>query len=168
MIFVSKLEILEEYVSLMTKYQSEYNRNVDCIIKTDALHEHIRLLSETLAEKEINEEKLTTQQQQMKKLMTLLVPTTPLLSINKKQNEKKVCHQKETKQQMLILYYYYYCYCLFRHLDVKLNDTYENHSHHLLNRNLLLFSYCLVVNKIKAEYVFFLSFLLSFLVRLKY
>jgi hypothetical protein len=78
----------------MTKYQSEYNRNMDCIIKTDALHEHIRLLSETLAAKEINEEKLTTQQQQMKKLMTLLVPTTPSLTINKKQNEKKVAEKE--------------------------------------------------------------------------
>ena len=74
----------------MTKYQSEYNRNVDCMIKTDALHEHIRLLSETLAAKEINEEKLRTQQQQMKKLITLLVPTTPSLLINKKANDKKV------------------------------------------------------------------------------
>ena len=74
----------------MTKYQSEYNRNMDCMIKTDALHEHIRLLSETLAAKELNEEKLTTQQQQMKKLMTLLVPTTASLTINKKSNEKKV------------------------------------------------------------------------------
>lgn len=80
----------DEHISLMTKYQSEYNRNVDCMIKTDALHEHIRVLSETLAEKEINEEKLTTQQQQMKKLMTLLVPTTPSLSLHKKGNEKKV------------------------------------------------------------------------------
>ena len=80
----------EEHTALMTKYQSEYNRNVDCIIKTDALHEHIRVLSETLAEKEINEEKLTTQQQQMKKLMTLLVPSTPSLSIHKKGTEKKV------------------------------------------------------------------------------
>lgn len=74
----------------MTKYQSEYNRNVDCMIKTDALHDHIRLLSETLAEKEINEEKLTTQQQQMKKLMTLLVPSTASVSMNKKSQEKKV------------------------------------------------------------------------------
>lgn len=81
---------LEEYASLMTKYQSEYNRNVDCMIKTDALHDHIRLLSETLAEKEINEEKLTTQQQQMKKLMTLLVPSTASVSMNKKSQEKKV------------------------------------------------------------------------------
>ena len=80
----------EEYTLLMTKYQSEYNRNVDCMIKTDALHEHIRLLSETLAEKEINEEKLTTQQQQMKKLMTLILPSTPLSSMNKKGTEKKV------------------------------------------------------------------------------
>ncbi|CAF1146416.1 unnamed protein product [Adineta steineri] len=84
----------EEYMSLMTKYQSEYNRNVDCMIKTDALHEHIRLLSETLAEKEINEEKLTTQQQQMKKLMTLLVPTTATLSINKKHHDKKTFGRK--------------------------------------------------------------------------
>jgi hypothetical protein len=87
----------------MTKYQSEYNRNVDCIIKTDALHEHIRLLSETLAEKEINEEKLTTQQQQMKKLMTLLVPTTPSLSINKKSNDKKVKQKKTTKRKIEII-----------------------------------------------------------------
>ncbi|CAF1093646.1 unnamed protein product [Adineta ricciae] len=84
----------EEYTSLMTKYQSEYNRNVDCMIKMDALHEHIRLLSETLAEKEINEEKLTTQQQQMKKLMTLLVPATATLSINKKTYEKKTFGRK--------------------------------------------------------------------------
>ena len=74
----------------MTKYESEYNRNVDCMIKTDALHDHIRLLSGALAEKEINEEKLTTQQQQMKKLMTLLVPSTPSLTTAKKLNEKKV------------------------------------------------------------------------------
>jgi hypothetical protein len=87
----------------MTKYQSEYNRNVDCIIKTDALHEHIRLLSETLAEKEINEEKLITQQQQMKKLMTLLVPTTPSLSINKKSNDKKVKQKKTTKRKIEII-----------------------------------------------------------------
>jgi len=86
----------------MTKYQSEYNRNVDCMIKTDALHEHIRLLSETLAEKEINEEKLITQQQQMKKLMTLLLPTPPSLGINKKQNEKKV-----KKMKFLFLFYFY-------------------------------------------------------------
>jgi len=78
----------------MTKYESEYNRNVDCMIKTDALHEHIRLLSETLTAKEINEEKLITQQQQMKKLMTLLVPTTPSLLINKKQNDKKTFGRK--------------------------------------------------------------------------
>ncbi|UJR10289.1 hypothetical protein I4U23_014496 [Adineta vaga] len=84
----------EDYVSLVTKYQSEYNRNVDCMIKTDALHEHIRVLSETLAEKEINEEKLTTQQQQMKKLMTLLVPTTATLSINKKSNDRKTFGRK--------------------------------------------------------------------------
>jgi hypothetical protein len=68
------------------------------MIKTDALHEHIRLLSETLAAKEINEEKLTTQQQQMKKLMTLLVPATPSLQPSKKLAEKKVstagdCHR---------------------------------------------------------------------------
>lgn len=85
--------ILEEYMSLMTKYQSEYNRNMDCMIKTDALHEHIRLLSETLAAKELNEEKLTTQQQQMKKLMTLLVPTTASLTLNKKSHEKKVINR---------------------------------------------------------------------------
>jgi len=59
--------LTDDYESLMTKYQSEYNRNLDCIVKTDALHEHIRLLSDTLAQKEINEEKLITQQQQMKK-----------------------------------------------------------------------------------------------------
>ncbi|CAF0822767.1 unnamed protein product [Rotaria sp. Silwood1] len=84
----------EEYELLMTKYQSEYNRNVDCMIKTDALHEHIRLLSETLAAKEINEEKLTTQQQQMKKLMTLLIPITPSSAINKKQNDKQTFGRK--------------------------------------------------------------------------
>lgn len=98
--------ILEEYVLLMTKYESEYNRNVDCIIKTDALHEHIRLLSEALAEKEINEEKLITQQQQMKKLMTLLVPTAPLLSINKKQNDKKV-KDKQRKIYVIIIFLEY-------------------------------------------------------------
>jgi hypothetical protein len=86
----------------MTKYESEYNRNVDCMIKTDTLHEHIRVLSETLAVKEINEEKLTTQQQQMKKLMTLLIPTTPLLSNNKKVNDKKV-----KKQSHLYVYRVY-------------------------------------------------------------
>jgi len=108
----------------MTKYQSEYNRNVDCMIKTDALHEHIRLLSETLAEKEINEEKLTTQQQQMKKLMTLLLPTPPSLGINKKQNDKKV--KRKMKFFIFVLFF------IFRHLDEKLNDIFENHFHHLL------------------------------------
>jgi hypothetical protein len=92
----------------MTKYQSEYNRNVDCMIKTDTLHEHIRLLSETLAEKEINEEKLITQQQQMKKLMTLLLPTPPSLGINKKPNDKKV----KIKNKIFILFY------LFLYLDI--------------------------------------------------
>jgi hypothetical protein len=82
---------LEEYALLMTKYESEYNRNVDCMVKTDALHDHIRLLSETLAEKEINEEKLVTQHQQMKKLMTLFVSDTPSVPISqKKSNEKSV------------------------------------------------------------------------------
>jgi hypothetical protein len=75
---------------MMTKYQSEYNRNVDCMIKTDALHDHIRLLSDTLAEKEMNEEKLIVQQQQMKKLMTLLVPDTNTMPISKKSNDKRV------------------------------------------------------------------------------
>ncbi|CAF3357068.1 unnamed protein product [Rotaria socialis] len=84
----------EEYELLMTKYQSEYNRNVDCMIKADALHGHIRLLSETLAAKEINEEKLVTQQQQMKKLMTLLVPITPTSAMSKKQNDKKTFGRK--------------------------------------------------------------------------
>jgi hypothetical protein len=86
----------------MTKYESEYNRNVDCMIKTDALHEHIRLLSETLAVKEINEEKLTTQQQQMKKLMTLLIPTTSSLSNNKKSNDKKV-EDREFSSRLILL-----------------------------------------------------------------
>ncbi len=97
------ISILEEYALLMTKYQSEYNRNVDCMIKTDALHEHIRLLSETLAVKEINEEKLTTQQQQMKKLMTLLIPTTSSLAINKKANDKKVI-----KKKIIIFIYFFF------------------------------------------------------------
>jgi hypothetical protein len=104
----------------MTKYQSEYNRNVDCMIKTDALHEHIRLLSDTLAVKEINEEKLTTQQQQMKKLLTLFVPPTVI----KKSNDKKV-KENESKFNEKILF-------LFRHLVGKLNDIFENHFHLLL------------------------------------
>jgi hypothetical protein len=118
----------------MTKYQSEYNRNVDCMIKTDALHDHIRLLSDTLAVKEINEEKLTTQQQQMKKLMTLLLPATPLLSINKKQTEKKVTKKKGNENIKFFL---------FRHLDAKLNGIFENHFHHLLiiNKRQIILKY---------------------------
>jgi hypothetical protein len=104
----------------MTKYQSEYNRNVDCIIKTDTLHEHIRLLSETLAAKEINEEKLITQHQQMKKLMTLILPPPT----NKKSNDKKV----EKKNRIFTKNFTF----LFRHLVGKLNDIFENHFHHLL------------------------------------
>ncbi len=105
----------------MTKYQSEYNRNVDCMIKTDALHEHIRLLSETLTVKEINEEKLITQQQQMKKLMTLLIPTT---SNNKKSNDKKVIKNKKKPINPIEFIK------IFRHLGGKSDDIFENHFHH--------------------------------------
>lgn len=83
------------------------------MIKTDALHEHIRLLSETLAEKEINEEKLTTQQQQMKKLMTLLVPSTPSLTSTRKINEKKVHFIRHFVPKEFDVFLF------FRHLVVK-------------------------------------------------
>ena len=93
MMFYFNRNSLDDYQSLMNKYESEYNRNVDCMIKTDALHDHIRLLSEALAAKELNEEKLVTQHHQMKKLMTLIVPPTVAIATSKKVNEKKVIHQ---------------------------------------------------------------------------
>lgn len=88
------------------------------MIKMDALHEHIRVLSETLAEKEINEEKLTTQQQQMKKLMTLLVPATSTLSVSKKNHDKKVGGEAEGKQMLIEV---------FRHSVGKSNGIFVNH-----------------------------------------
>jgi len=66
--------IIEEYAVLYGEYETERRRNMDLTEARDRLADHIKILSDELGDREINQEKLLIKSCQQNKLINYMLP----------------------------------------------------------------------------------------------
>ncbi|CAF0992285.1 unnamed protein product [Rotaria sp. Silwood1] len=79
-------KIIEEYAVLYGEYETERRRNMDLTEARDRLADHIKILSDELGDREINQEKLLIKSCQQNKLINYMLPQIDCSPIPKKKH----------------------------------------------------------------------------------
>ncbi|CAF3581657.1 unnamed protein product [Adineta steineri] len=78
--------IIEEYAMLYGEYETERRRNMDLTEARDRLADHIKVLSDELGDREINQEKLLIKSCQQNKLINYMLPQIDCSPMPKKKH----------------------------------------------------------------------------------
>ncbi|CAF0913537.1 unnamed protein product [Rotaria sordida] len=78
--------IIEEYAVLYGEYETERRRNMDLTEARDRLADHIKILSDELGDREINQEKLLIKSCQQDKLINYMLPQIDCSPVRKKKH----------------------------------------------------------------------------------
>ncbi|CAF3143988.1 unnamed protein product [Rotaria sp. Silwood2] len=79
-------KIIEEYAILYGEYETERRRNMDLTEARDRLADHIKILSDELGDREINQEKLLIKSCQQNKLINYMLPQIDCSPMPKKKH----------------------------------------------------------------------------------